>query len=91
MKRLWMLASFLLAVPAMAAPPEGLDARIEAIRRESGSPGMAVAIVENGKIVTLRSKGGKRLAARQRMAYLKTFGFQSVDQRVRDRRFVFHQ
>ncbi|WP_370385538.1 serine hydrolase domain-containing protein [Novosphingobium sp. EMRT-2] len=67
MKRLSMLAGLCLAaaVPhaALAAPPADIDARIEAIRQSSGTPGMAVAIVENGKVVLARGYGERRLGA----------------------------
>ena len=46
-----VLATALLAAPAFAAPPPDLDARVEAAMREHGVPGMAIAIVENGKPV----------------------------------------
>lgn len=67
MKRLSLLAGLCLAaaVPhaALAAPPADIDARIEAIRQSSGTPGMAVAIVENGKVVLAKGYGERRLGA----------------------------
>lgn len=47
--------------PALADPPGGFDARVERLRRATGVPGMAVAIVENGKIMLAKGYGVKRL------------------------------
>ena len=51
------------ATLATAAPPEGLDARINAVIHEFGVPGMAVAIVEDGKVVHAKGYGVRRLGA----------------------------
>ncbi len=53
----------LLATPALADPPAGIDARIEAIRAASDTPGMAVAIVEHGKVVLAKGYGVRKLGA----------------------------
>lgn len=55
----------LLAVvtPALADPPVGLDARIETLRTRSETPGMAVAIVEDGKVVLAKGYGVRKLGA----------------------------
>lgn len=45
---------------ALAAPPKGLDARIEGSAREFGLPGMAVAIVEDGEIELARGYGVRK-------------------------------
>jgi CubicO group peptidase (beta-lactamase class C family) len=73
MKHLWLLATIFVAAPALSAPPEGLDARIEAIRRESGSPGMAVAIVEDGKVVLARGYGVRKLGSPEKVDAGTTF------------------
>ncbi|WP_346427814.1 serine hydrolase [Sphingomonas sp. UV9] len=52
-----------MATPAFADPPKGLDARIEALRTRSGTPGMAVAIVENGKVVLAKGYGVRKLGS----------------------------
>ena len=57
----------LLAAPATAAPPKGFDARVEALRRASETPGMAIAIVENGKVVLARGYGVRALNAPDRV------------------------
>src|SRR3546814_8160378 len=51
----------LAPVPALAAPPEGFDARIEALRTEMGVPGMSIAIVEDGKTTLAKGYGVRKL------------------------------
>jgi CubicO group peptidase (beta-lactamase class C family) len=62
MKRL-LLVLLLGAAPAIAAPPAGFDARVEALRRQTGVPGMAVAIVEDGKTMLARGYGVRKLGS----------------------------
>ncbi|MDG2535925.1 serine hydrolase [Sphingomonas sp. HITSZ_GF] len=50
-----------LATPALADPPGGLDAKIEALRKASGAPGIAVAVVEHGKTTLARGWGYRKL------------------------------
>ena len=59
--RLLFCALLLLATPALADPPAGFDARVEAVRRATGTPGVAVAIVENGRVTVAKGYGVKRL------------------------------
>ncbi|GIL39348.1 serine hydrolase [Roseiterribacter gracilis] len=54
------LTSLLLAGTALAAPPEGFDARIEARLKEVGTPGMAIAIVEDGKVTLAKGYGVRK-------------------------------
>ncbi|MDH5830570.1 serine hydrolase [Luteimonas sp. M1R5S18] len=56
-----LLALAILAAPAAAAPPEGFDARVEAAMRSRDVPGMAIAIVEDGRIVHAKGYGVRRL------------------------------
>jgi CubicO group peptidase (beta-lactamase class C family) len=56
----------LLAAPA-AAQPADFDARVEALRKASGTPGMAIAIVENGKVVLAKGYGLRKLGAPQKI------------------------
>jgi CubicO group peptidase (beta-lactamase class C family) len=50
------LKHFLLAIRlsicavSIAAPPPDFDTRAETLRKQVGAPGMAIAIVENGKV-----------------------------------------
>ncbi|MFA6114629.1 MAG: serine hydrolase [Sphingomonas sp.] len=69
MKKLSALALplALLAAPATAELPAGFDARVEALRKASGTPGMAVAIVENGKVVLAKGYGVRKLGAPQKV------------------------
>ena len=62
MKALLCLIS-LIAMPALAAPPAGFDARVEALRQQIGVPGMAITIVEDGKTVLARGYGVRKLGA----------------------------
>ena len=48
---------------AQAAPPDGFDARVEALRNRIGVPGMAIAIVENGKVTLAKGYGVRRLGS----------------------------
>lgn len=70
MKRLLTLALVVttFAVPpalptAYAAPPANIDARIEELRTMSETPGMAVAIVEDGKVVLANGYGVRSMEA----------------------------
>jgi len=57
------LAVLLLVLPGIsaAAPPRGFDARVEAVMKQQGVPGAAVAIVEDGKVTLARGYGVRRL------------------------------
>jgi CubicO group peptidase (beta-lactamase class C family) len=59
----------LLAVAnaASAAVPTDLDARVESAMREHGVPGMAIAIVEDGKPVLAKGYGVRKLGAPERV------------------------
>ena len=62
MKKLWLV--FLIAtMSAAAAPPTDFDARVEGLRRSIGVPGMAIAIVEEGKTTLARGYGVRKLGA----------------------------
>ncbi|MGI4797501.1 MAG: serine hydrolase [Janthinobacterium lividum] len=52
-----------LASTAVAAPPPGFDARVDALRRNVGVPGMSVAIVENGQPTFVLGFGIRKLGA----------------------------
>ena len=53
----------LFAAAAFAALPEGFDARVEAAMRLRDVPGMAIAIVEDGRIVHAKGYGVRRLGS----------------------------
>ena len=50
-----------LACSALAAPPKGLERRVESLRTQIGVPGMAVAIVESGKVTFARGFGVQQI------------------------------
>ena len=68
MNRLAAILAFIaFPVSLAAAPPAGLDARIERLRAKSGVPGLAIAIVENGASVLARGYGVRKLGAPERV------------------------
>jgi CubicO group peptidase (beta-lactamase class C family) len=58
-----LLCAAAIGAPLAAAPPRNFDARVEALRRASGTPGMAIAIVENGKVTLAKGYGVRKLGA----------------------------
>ena len=60
MKRI-LIAAALFAAPLHAAPPKAFDARVESVRKAAGATGMAIAIVENGKVVLAKGYGVRKL------------------------------
>ena len=54
-------ATWCLTGLARADAPAGFDARVEQIRKAAGVPGLAVTIVENGKVTLARGYGVRRL------------------------------
>ncbi|MES2453095.1 MAG: serine hydrolase [Pseudomonadota bacterium] len=58
---LFMASAMFVAAPVMAAAPEGFNARVEALRRQAGVPGMSVAIVEQGKVTLAEGFGVRKL------------------------------
>jgi CubicO group peptidase (beta-lactamase class C family) len=61
LRHLLALPLLALATPALADPPGGLDAKVEALRKASGAPGIAVAIVEHGKTTLAKGWGFRKL------------------------------
>ena len=60
--RLLVLAITLsIAEVAFATPPEGFDERVESLRTQVGVPGMAISVVENGKVTLAKGYGVKKL------------------------------
>lgn len=57
MKAMLFVAALAVAAPAWAEPPRGFDARVESLRQQIGIPGIAVAIVENGKVTEAKGFG----------------------------------
>ncbi len=63
MKRLVMMLALIAAAPLAASPPVGFDARVDALRKDIGVPGVSIAIVENGKVTLAKGYGIKRLGS----------------------------
>lgn len=55
----------LFAIVAFAAPPAGLDARVEQAMRSREVPGMAIAIVEDGKVAHAKGYGVRALGSNE--------------------------
>lgn len=62
--RALLLASLFIAVPAAADVPEGFDAAVEKLRSDIGVPGMAITVVENGKVTLAKGYGVRKLGSR---------------------------
>ena len=63
-----LLALLLVAsLPAWAAPPAKFEARVEAVRKAAEVPGMAIAIVENGKVTLARGFGVRKLGSPEKV------------------------
>jgi len=54
---------FAASLPAWAAPPAKFEARVEAVRKAAEVPGMAIAIVENGKVTLARGFGVRKMGS----------------------------
>ena len=69
MKTFWMaaLAAAMFAPQAEAAPPADLDARVESVLQAHGVPGMAIAIVEDGKPVLAKGWGVRKLGTQDKV------------------------
>src|SRR4029079_259099 len=55
------------SLSAWAAPPAYFVKRVDAVRTAAEVPGMAIAIVENGKITLARGFGVRTLAKRKKV------------------------
>jgi CubicO group peptidase (beta-lactamase class C family) len=53
----------LACAPALAAPPEGFEQRVETLRQKIGVPGMAIAIVEDDKVTFAKGFGIRKLGS----------------------------
>ena len=56
-----------LTAPLFAAPPADFIARVEQVRRDSGAPGLAIAIVEDGKVVLSKGFGVRKLGSLEKI------------------------
>ncbi|MBU8976065.1 serine hydrolase [Lysobacter sp. MMG2] len=60
-----VVAGVAFSFAAWAAPPADLDARVNDVIRAQGVPGMAVTIVEDGKVVHAKGYGVRRLGSNE--------------------------
>jgi CubicO group peptidase (beta-lactamase class C family) len=67
MKKLLFTLLLGASLPAWAAPPAKFEARVEAVRKAAEVPGMAVAIVENGKVTLARGFGVRKLGSPEKV------------------------
>jgi CubicO group peptidase (beta-lactamase class C family) len=63
----FVLATLLVAGQASAQQPEEFDAHVESAMRAHGVPGMAIAVVADGKPVFARGYGVRRLGANDKV------------------------
>src|SRR6187551_2663757 len=63
MKKSLALMALVVSLPAWAAPPAKFAARVDAVRTAAEVPGMAIAIVENGKVTLARGFGVRKLGS----------------------------
>ena len=63
MKHFLLAILLLVFALSIAAPPPDFDTRAETLRKQVGAPGMAIAIVENGKVTFAKGYGVKKLGA----------------------------
>lgn len=67
MRVLVALALIAASSPLAAAPPADFDARVESLRAKVGTPGMAIAIVENGEATLAHGYGVSKVGASERV------------------------
>jgi CubicO group peptidase (beta-lactamase class C family) len=63
MRHLFIATLLIFVAPLFAAPPSDFDARVESLRKQTGVPGIAIAIVENGKITLAKGYGARKLGS----------------------------
>jgi CubicO group peptidase (beta-lactamase class C family) len=67
MKRSLALLLLVSSLPVWAAPPANFEARVDAVRTAAEVPGMAVAIVENGKVTLAGGFGVRKLGSPEKV------------------------
>jgi CubicO group peptidase (beta-lactamase class C family) len=80
--RLLLLSALALAAPLAAqkpvtTPPKDLDRFVEATMQEFGVPGIALAVVKDGKVVLARGYGVKKLGTAEQVDAQTQFGIAS--------------
>ena len=67
MKKSLALVLMVASLPALAAPPANFAKRVDAVRTAAEVPGMAIAIVENGKVTLARGFGVRKLGSPEKV------------------------
>ena len=67
MKKTFALVLMVSSLCAWSAPPANFEARVEAVRKAAEVPGMAIAIVENGKVTLARGFGVRKLGSPEKV------------------------
>lgn len=67
MKKSFAFMLLLAVFPAWSAPPAGFAARVDAVRKAAEVPGMAIAIVEDGKVELARGFGIRKLGGSEKV------------------------
>jgi CubicO group peptidase (beta-lactamase class C family) len=67
MNKFVALVLMVSSTPLWAAPPAGFEQRAEAVRKAAEVPGMAIAIVENGKVTLARGFGVRKLGSPEKV------------------------
>ena len=62
-----LLATLALPGAAIAGLPAGFDDRVEALRLQSGVPGLSIAVVEGGRVVLARGYGVRKLGSQAKV------------------------
>lgn len=57
--------ALITATNILAAPPANFDQRVESLRNQLGVPGMAIAIVESGKVTHARGYGVRKIGSKE--------------------------
>lgn len=55
------VATCAASLPALAAPPANFDNHVEEVRKDAGTPGVAIAIVENGEVTLAKGYGIRKI------------------------------
>ncbi len=63
MKLVVLVIALAFGAPLLAAPPADFDARVESLRNQVGVPGMAIVIVESGKVTLAKGYGLRKLGS----------------------------
>ena len=67
MRKSLALVLMVASLPALAAPPANFAKRVDAVRTAAEVPGMAIAIVENGKVTLARGFGVRKLGSPEKV------------------------